>query len=469
MQKSDASRDPGRKITARGLYRRISIIAVGYAFVVVIANTLLVIFGLDLTPRQLRFGFLAGVLTIPIVLLTDFLGAGLHARPIIRGLESIESGRVNTGVVQRALVRAFNLPLMTVLRIMTYHILASFIPATTLVLLWNRLFNAGFQTWHIITMWGSFSIAAVGHAFTEYYIILAEMQPVIPILQTYAGKLPAELSGRIVLLNVRQRQLALSIWMAFIPLVVVSFTTITRVNNLIADFNLPISLNPIIFWIAVLIAFVMTLSIFLANMLANHISRMTNDLVGAMRQVEAGDLDAYLAITTTDEYADLYQGFNGMVIGLRERERLYDAFGRYVSPELAEQIRNEGVTMTGQTLEASVMFVDIRDYTPMSERMEATEVVALLNDFFAQIEPAIKAEGGWINKFLGDGFMAVFGAPVCCEDHAVRAVKAALAIRSETDRLMPITLAQHCGLASGLTAARWSPGASAARIASSIR
>src|SRR5262249_51672040 len=81
------------------------------------------------------------------------------------------------------------------------------------------------------------------------------------------------------------------------------------------------------------------------------------------------------------------------------------------------------------TVNASVLFADIRGFTAMSERMKPAEVVALLNRYVAAVEPAIRKERGWINKFGGDSILAVFGAPVPEPEHAALAVRAALGMR----------------------------------------
>jgi adenylate cyclase len=167
----------------------------------------------------------------------------------------------------------------------------------------------------------------------------------------------------------------------------------------------------------------------MSALLAREVSSATETLVRAMKRVEGGKLDERLAVTSTDEFADMYEGFNRMTKGLLERERLRDAFGRYVAPAIAEDVMRDGVSMGGETVSASVLFADIRGFTDMSERMKPAAIVGLLNRYFAAVEPAILAEGGFINKFGGDSLLAVFGAPVPQGDHVERAVRAALGMR----------------------------------------
>src|SRR5207247_2343289 len=82
----------------------------------------------------------------------------------------------------------------------------------------------------------------------------------------------------------------------------------------------------------------------------------------------------------------------------------------------------------GDKVTVTVLFADIRSFTDFSERHEAAEVVAMLNAYFTAVVPLIEAEGGTIDKFIGDGLMVLFNAPAACPDHALHAVRAAVAM-----------------------------------------
>jgi len=114
-----------------------------------------------------------------------------------------------------------------------------------------------------------------------------------------------------------------------------------------------------------------------------------------------------------------------MMNGLSEREALREAFGAYVDPDVAERVLEEGELIEGQEREVTVMILDVCDFTEFAERSSARETVAFLNDLFGIAVPCVTQHGGHANKFLGDGLLAVFGAPERREDHADRAVAAA--------------------------------------------
>jgi adenylate cyclase len=182
-------------------------------------------------------------------------------------------------------------------------------------------------------------------------------------------------------------------------------------------------------WIVALTASSGLFSLTAAILLTRDIGGLVARLVNALQEVEQGKLNTRMEIVSTDEFADLYAGFNRMTTGLQERQRLQDAFGRFVSRELAERARRGEMELGGGSVNATILFADIRGFTDLSDRLKAQEIVDLLNGYFTAVEPQINAHGGWINKFGGDSLLAVFGAPLPQADHANRAVLAALAIR----------------------------------------
>ena len=178
--------------------------------------------------------------------------------------------------------------------------------------------------------------------------------------------------------------------------------------------------------VAVVVAF--TIAFELSLLLSASISVPIDRLRRATEQVAAGDLDVRVPVATTDETGALAQSFNAMVAGLRDRERLREAFGAYVDPALAERVLTEGVALEGEEVEVTVCFIDIRDFTALAERSSAREVVALLNEFFEAVVPVLARHGGHANKFVGDGLLGVFGAPQRHADHADRGLAAAIEI-----------------------------------------
>jgi adenylate cyclase len=166
-------------------------------------------------------------------------------------------------------------------------------------------------------------------------------------------------------------------------------------------------------------------STWLSFVLADAVSAPIIDLRDATRQLGAGDLAVRVPVVSTDETGELAAAFNAMVAGLDERERLREAFGAFVDPALTERVLAEGTDLQGEEIEASVLFLDVRGFTEFAERAAAQEVVGCLNELYEAVVPVIQRHGGHANKFVGDGLLAVFGAPERHADHAARAVAAA--------------------------------------------
>ena len=119
-----------------------------------------------------------------------------------------------------------------------------------------------------------------------------------------------------------------------------------------------------------------------------------------------------------------------MVEGLRERERIRETFGKYVSPEVRDEILAGRAATAGMLREVTILFADLRDFTPWVEASPPAGVVADLNAYFGEMDAAIRALGGLVLQFIGDEIEAVFGAPVARLGHANDAVEAARAMRA---------------------------------------
>ncbi|MDT7615739.1 MAG: adenylate cyclase [Pseudonocardiales bacterium] len=159
---------------------------------------------------------------------------------------------------------------------------------------------------------------------------------------------------------------------------------------------------------------------------ARAVADPVNAVRRSMGRVERGDLDAGVPVYDGTELGQLQTGFNTMVSGLRERERIRDLFGRHVGREVAQAAADAGeVRLGGEVRRVAVLFVDLVGSTTLAAERPPDEVVALLNRFFAVVVEVVEEHEGWINKFEGDAALAVFGAPVATTDPAGSALAAA--------------------------------------------
>lgn len=150
------------------------------------------------------------------------------------------------------------------------------------------------------------------------------------------------------------------------------------------------------------------------------VSRSISDPVKSVRQglerVGDGDLAVEVPIYDASELGQLQRGFNDMVEGLRERERVRDLFGRHVGEEVAEQAMLVGSELGGELRDVAAVFIDVVGSTEFAATRPPTEVVELLNRFFAVVVAVVAEHGGSVNKFEGDAALCIFGAPGERED-----------------------------------------------------
>ncbi|OBK76594.1 adenylate/guanylate cyclase domain-containing protein [Mycobacterium sp. 1164985.4] len=209
--------------------------------------------------------------------------------------------------------------------------------------------------------------------------------------------------------------------------------------------------------LAVVIAGAVTLTLGLANTIGFAYSpflQSIRDLAQGTERVAAGDYSQRLPVVQDDDLGALAASFNRMQAGLAERERLQAAFGTYVDATLATRLLEQGDDVfTGERREVTVMFVDIRDFTPFAEWNPAEDVVARLNALFEIVVPAVVDAGGHVNKFLGDGALAVFGAPNELADHADAALNAAVLIQRRVEERFNGELRIGIGINTGVVIA----------------
>ncbi len=229
-------------------------------------------------------------------------------------------------------------------------------------------------------------------------------------------------------LRVRTRLVVLFLLMSILPLALQTVATFVH-TRLLQGANAVIALGIISNLILVEITLAITgvlLAIRLAGFVAGSVAEPLRELQSAMAQVERGELDTRCPVVSNDEIGAVSEGFNRRVAGLREREVIRETFGRYVSPQVRDEILAGRASLAGAQREVTILFADIRDFTPWVESHSADQVVAALNEYFTEMDAAIRAHGGLVLQFIGDEIEAVFGAPMASSDHADAAVAAAL-------------------------------------------
>jgi class 3 adenylate cyclase len=183
---------------------------------------------------------------------------------------------------------------------------------------------------------------------------------------------------------------------------------------------------------ALVLAGTLLFAVMSALLVAGRIAQPLVDLAAAMGRLRRGDFDARSpSVRRTDEVGDLARAFDEMAQGLRERERLRGTLGRYVSGDVAERILSESsdLALTGELRRVTVLFLDVRGFTAITEKLPPEEVMALLNAYFDVVVDRVAAHGGTLHKFMGDAALCVWGAPRELPDPELAAVRCAVAIQ----------------------------------------
>jgi adenylate cyclase len=165
------------------------------------------------------------------------------------------------------------------------------------------------------------------------------------------------------------------------------------------------------------------------------ISDPVREVVDAMAEVEHGRMSTAVEVYERSEIGRLQSGFNRMVAGLAERDRLRDLFGRHVGADVARRAIEEGASLSGDVREVAILYIDLVGSTQLAASRPPQEVAAVLIDFFRIVVHAVDERRGLINKFEGDAALAVFGAPLQMADAASAALATARALAAELHRL----------------------------------
>jgi adenylate cyclase len=166
--------------------------------------------------------------------------------------------------------------------------------------------------------------------------------------------------------------------------------------------------------------------LWLTILVSHNLSAPLQEIIEVLRSVRNGIFDRKVRVTSNDEIGYTGDVINQMNEGLMERDFIKTTFGKYVSHEIRDEILAGRIPLDGEMRTVTVLFADLRNYTPMVERTDPKEVVKLLNGYFKEMDEAIRSHHGLVLQYIGDEIEAVFGAPVYRGDHPILAVRAAL-------------------------------------------
>ncbi|MEZ4265493.1 MAG: adenylate/guanylate cyclase domain-containing protein [Myxococcota bacterium] len=172
------------------------------------------------------------------------------------------------------------------------------------------------------------------------------------------------------------------------------------------------------------------LGLLIAFFVSRRISEPLRVLANKARRIHQGDLSVTFEDDSRDEIGELNATMAEMVEGMRDRDFIRAAFGRYVSPDLVDRFIAEpsSLDLGGSLVRVTLLMSDLRGFTRLSEALPPQKMVRLLNQYLGAMTEVIRAHRGTIIEFIGDAILVVFGAPLSAEDDPVRAVHCAIAM-----------------------------------------
>ncbi len=324
------------------------------------------------------------------------------ARPVSRALSEGEAG--SEEVRRRGAQRALSLPLLNALQSFTLWMATGLSYAIV-----QRVFAPELRETTQLVMQETVVVGIVTSTFVHYVTEAGVRQRLLPVL---LGDRDATSVGRVFHLSLGGK----------IGVLVLTASVVPAVH--LALMHRHPWVGPLaMLYVGLTFA---ALGILQGVVITRSVIAPLTEVTRAQRRVANHDLDVHVLVRSADQVGRLAEGFDAMVAGLRRGEQIKNTFGVYVHPRLVDDLLAGKVALAGELRPATVLFADIRGFTALSERLKPEEVVTFLNRYLDLMVRAIVDAGGTVDKFIGDGIMAAFGAPLQIDEPDVRAVRAGL-------------------------------------------
>jgi adenylate cyclase len=264
---------------------------------------------------------------IPCYTLPDIYMLSRHVRPITSVLEMLDRGqRPEPYAVSRAIVRALNLPYFSFLRVTFFHGPSAAILAGTALYISNQVAGSGYALWQIIGLTLTiFFFASPAHAIAEFFVTARKIVPEVEQLWAHCAQIDPEHHQELIAVPLRSKLLYLSIFVNSLPLLFFAGSIVFKTDRMLVAMGLQptlVGMMPVVQWAVGVAVVCMVGTLVMSVLTASEVSRSAARLAEAMKGVEGGDLHHNLRLTSTDEYATLFRGFNLMVGSLREEVRI---------------------------------------------------------------------------------------------------------------------------------------------------
>lgn len=382
--------------TSKQLYRHlVGLYAQGSTAAVVVV-LFLVFIGLELTAHQWIVLLAMLPAAFAIYVIPDIILISRHYRPLGAVLTQLDAGETPAAVdISRAIVRALNLPYYSFLRVVLFHGPAASIAVMITLNTGDAFFQTNYEPWQVLTFTTIvLFFASPTHAIFEYFSVSHSMVPVVGRLYPLIDSIDRDHQSELRAVSLKKKLLYLAIFVTSLPLLFLAGSVAFKVNLLFqrlsskltgtenSDFvTLWNSQNAaFLVWVFGVVAVCMVGALIMSVLTAREVSSSAERLRRAMRQVEGGDLDVRLKVTSTDEYADLFRGFNLMTEGLHEEVKILgisqDLMGELKLDLLLERI----IKATTELLDADRSTLFLHDpktnelWSRFAEGLESREI-----------------------------------------------------------------------------------------------
>lgn len=193
-------------------------------------------------------------------------------------------------------------------------------------------------------------------------------------------------------------------------------------------------------------------ALILSLLISHGLSTPLRELVAGTAAVRRGELQVRVPVRSRDEVGELALSFNEMTEGLAQKEMYRTVLNMVADEKVAQALVNGQLALGGELREISVLFCDIRGFTPLTEKMPPEEVIEMLNEHMTALTRVVKEHNGVLDKFVGDLLMAIFGAPVSHKNDTLNAARCALRLKQEREKLNRVSRHQlkiGIGIATG--------------------
>jgi adenylate cyclase len=372
------------------------------------------------------------IIFIFLLLLVVFIAGLLQylaQLPILTALNRYHRGEdIDEQLQEKAKARLLNLPFL-----LAFMTLIMWIGVSAFAMLGFELFTNVPSKISLFLLFRASMIGMIAATVSFFMVEDYSRKKLIPLFFP-KGKLAA-LPG-VLKVSILRRIRVLYMAGTSVPMIILVgtlFFTLWQVED--SPIPAPDLAREILIFTMILCGVFVILSLRLNFLVGKSILNPIGEMLGVVGSVRKGDFTTRINVLSNDEIGILGDAGNDMIAGLLEREKIRDAFGKYVTPEIRDEILAGRIPLNGERTEATLVFTDLRDFTPFVESNDPEEVINSMRAYFTAMQGIIRSHQGLVLQYVGDEVEAVFGVPIPCERHADRAVRAALEMRKALHEL----------------------------------